>query len=334
MSPKEKNTASKQGIIYEVYQIIIYALFALLLYYFYSHATPSKTIDNWENFETQLFFYSGGIFLIYLFYKSLDRLLGGELKESSDNFQKNFGLDIFVIRKIKEKPYYLLPFAFATTINIYLTYLLIFDDNGKFKGEDLFQNFFLLLFGYIFIYSIAFLTTGEILERENKSSKRPVIIELIKDIIFAFPYILLLILAGFLFVLIDDRDKKIKILGIAGLFTALKYFTYVNLTQIAYKNQNIKTSWKNSKDFIKKNSGDLSYIYFNSGATLAIIFLAGLNLFLWNKDLHWLHNNEALIISGTIFLSAGVISLFIEQISLLFYFIDKDFDEKNASIEV
>ena len=222
MSAKEKNTASKQGVIYEVYQIIIYALLALLLYYFYSHSPALQAFDNWEDFKSQIFFYAGGILLIYFFYKSLDRLLGENLKESSENFRKNFGLDIFVIRKIKEKPYYLLAFAFATAINIYLTYLLIFDDNGNLKGDNLLQNFFLLLFACIFIYSIAFLITGEILERENKPNNRWIVIELIKDIIFAFPYILLLTLAGFLFVLIDDKDKKIKILGIAGLFTALK----------------------------------------------------------------------------------------------------------------
>jgi len=324
VSAKKKNTVSKQGVIYEVYQIIIYVLFALLLYYFYSHSSSSKAFDNWENFKTLLFFYTGGIFLVYLIYKSLDRLLAGELEKSSENFRENFGLDIFVIRKIREKPYYLVPFAFATAINIYLTYLLIFDDNGNLKGAELFRNFFLLLFSYISTYSIAFLITGEVLERENKTSNRPVAVELLQDIIYAFPYMLLLTLAGMLFILIDDKDKKIKILGIAGLFTGLKYFTYINLSQIAYKNQNLKTSWKETSSFIKKNAGDLSYIYFNSGGTMSIIFLAGLNLYLWNKDFHWLNGKESLIVPGIIILFAGVISLFIEQISLLFYFIDKD----------
>ncbi|MFW6015540.1 MAG: hypothetical protein ACOCRK_03820 [bacterium] len=241
--------------------------------------------------------------------------------------------DIKIIKLLKKEPSLGIPYF--TSIILIVLFLII--ELKNFYILDILQfgtfnigiYFFTLSFICFSFYIVGYLTLGEMLQRKISVPKRSIFIDLILDYIYSIPFIIIISSVWVIFIFIKDKNNRnipssiitgLKRFSVYSLLIIFKYYTYINLAMITFKDK--KTySFKDSFNFFIKERAQILKIWFRSGIIVAIPFLVSAVLIMWNSKFHFIDKKIPIIIGGIFLLLYFLFGLLSEQISFLLYFI-------------
>lgn len=250
--------------------------------------------------------------------------------------------DITILKILKQKPILALPYS---TSLILIAVFFIFEFKAHFVSNIITSTFHLqysswyafLLYIYILLFILfsfsflSYLSTAELMKRISGGKGGFFIFNVIKNYIYAIPFILIYsILWLVFFILHSSREKEnerfpnkiistLKDLSLYMFITMIRYFIFINLASKIFENKGF--SFKDSVNFLIERKTKFFFIFIDSGVIflipLGIMLLSIFFVFPFSQSL--MHNliTPLLIV---FFVSWILFRKFSEQIAILILF--------------
>lgn len=279
--------------------------------------------------------------------------------------QKMLGQDLLAVNLILNHPIILaifilsiisIPLAFfiALPINAIILYIgQKFSENLLVAFVSVVSIFYILSVIAFSIYLLGYLAIGEVMQRKLRSKNRNIITDLVFDYWNALPFAMILAAIWIAAVLLSMRKQggsvgetlgsTIRNLAFGTALEFTLYFTYVNLAIIAFEDKKATYSKDKAFEIFKQERRQIFGLWSKSGVIFALVwgafFLAYMSTAVGAAFLTGgqsgkfdiLFENYLIPIFGILLALTFMVKLFIEQVSVLIYYVKTRHPEYNIS---
>lgn len=185
------------------------------------------------------------------------------------------------------------------------------------------DQYYLYLFSVIMIifaiYGLGYSIIGELLQSKYGKRKRLIVIDLIIDITFLFPFIVTLSILSLIFIVVNN--KKISNV-IYRYLVSIKYLMYFAMAAIAYEDVKYAVALKKSDLKDKSNRYMMNYIETRKGSILFNVVFINVSFLLYNLKYRLIPMSKEIYIFAVTVIIYSIYCLLCEQVIIYKHYLN------------